>query len=102
MPKTNTWMMALKEYNQGGAWCVYKKGTPQYNEVRKIQDRLKRGEPPTPDREESELIKSLSKSERQKLQLAYERAAALYGFDTKTVSFSDWLINLRKIQNIPR
>ena len=36
----NSWIQALKEYNKGGAWCVYKSGTPEYNEVRKIQQRM--------------------------------------------------------------
>ena len=38
----NTWMEALKQYNQGKAWCVFKKGTKEYDEVKKIQDKIKR------------------------------------------------------------
>jgi hypothetical protein len=32
------WIVALKEWNQakGGAWCVPRKGTPEYNQVRAI------------------------------------------------------------------
>ena len=38
----STWMEALKIYNKGKAWCVYKKGSKEYDEVRKIQDKIKR------------------------------------------------------------
>ena len=36
----NAWIEALKEYNKGhDKWCVVKKGTPEYNEVKKIMER---------------------------------------------------------------
>ena len=36
----NAWIEALKEYNKGhNKWCVVKKGTPEYNEVKKIMER---------------------------------------------------------------
>eukprot|EP00666_Eupelagonemidae_sp_cell4sb_P016694 gene16694-13724_t len=38
----NTWMEALKEYNKGKAWCVYRRGSKEYDEVKKIQDRIKK------------------------------------------------------------
>lgn len=39
----SVWISALKEYNnkKGGSWCVPKKDTNEYNEVKKIMDRLK-------------------------------------------------------------
>ena len=38
----NAWIEALKEYNKGhDKWCVVKKGTPEYNEVKKIMERMK-------------------------------------------------------------
>jgi len=39
----SVWITALKEYNnkKGGSWCVPKKDTNEYNEVKKIMDRLK-------------------------------------------------------------
>ena len=38
----NAWIEALKEYNKGhNKWCVVKKGTPEYNEVKKIMERKK-------------------------------------------------------------
>ena len=38
----NAWIEALKEYNKGhDKWCVVKKGTPEYNEVKKIMERKK-------------------------------------------------------------
>ena len=38
----NAWIEALKEYNKGKtSWCVVKKGTPEYNEVKKIMERKK-------------------------------------------------------------
>ena len=42
----NAWIEALKEYNKGhDKWCVVKKGTPEYNEVKKIMER-KQGKTP--------------------------------------------------------
>ena len=38
----NTWMEALKIYNKGKNWCLYRRGTKEYDEVRKIQDKIKR------------------------------------------------------------
>ncbi len=37
------WITALKEYNdkKGGMWCVPKKDSNEYNEIKKIMDRLK-------------------------------------------------------------
>ena len=36
----NAWIEALKEYNKGhNKWCVVKKGTSEYNEVKKIMER---------------------------------------------------------------
>lgn len=35
----NKWIEALKKYNEKkGNWCVPKKGTKEYDEVRKIMD----------------------------------------------------------------
>ena len=44
------WITALKEYNnkKGGMWCVPKKDTPEYNEIKKIMDRLKPKPEPKP------------------------------------------------------
>ena len=41
----NFWISALKEYNasHNNGWCVYKKGTSQYNDVIKIMNRMKQG-----------------------------------------------------------
>ena len=41
----NAWIEALKEYNKGhDKWCVVKKGTPEYNEVKRIME-SKQGKP---------------------------------------------------------
>lgn len=38
----NNWIEALKEYNKGhNMWCVVKKGTPEYDEVKKIMEKKK-------------------------------------------------------------
>lgn len=36
-----SWVQALKAYNQekGGCWCIPKKGSPEYQEVKRIQQR---------------------------------------------------------------
>jgi hypothetical protein len=41
----NYWISALKEYNSThkNGWCVYKKGSPQYNDVIKIMTSMKEG-----------------------------------------------------------
>jgi hypothetical protein len=42
--KTRTasaWLLALKEHNTGKQWLVPKKGTPEYDQVKKIADRIK-------------------------------------------------------------
>ena len=37
----NKWITALKTWNSGREkWCVPKKGTPEYDEVRKIMDEM--------------------------------------------------------------
>ena len=66
-------MMALKEYNQGGAWCVYKKGTPQYDEVRKIQDRLKKGGPTLLAKETNLFRAGVSKEQQRKANMSKTR-----------------------------
>ena len=38
---TMKWIDALKVYNAGKMWCVPRKGTPEYDEVRKIMNRTK-------------------------------------------------------------
>ena len=41
--KPNSWIVATQMWNKekGGCYCVPKKGTSDYNEVKKIQNRLK-------------------------------------------------------------
>ena len=34
MPRTNTWILALKEYNKGKVWKIPTKGSKEYNEVK--------------------------------------------------------------------
>jgi len=37
----NSWVVALKEFNKNKSiWCIPKKGTKEYNEVRKIMDNM--------------------------------------------------------------
>jgi len=38
------WIEALKVYNAGKMWCVPRKGTPEYDEVKKIMNRTKPAE----------------------------------------------------------
>ena len=38
------WIEALKVYNAGKSWCVPRKGTPEYDEVKKIMNRTKPAE----------------------------------------------------------
>ena len=38
---TSTWMLALKQYNEGKQWLVPKRGTPEYEAVKKISDEIK-------------------------------------------------------------
>ena len=41
----NKWILALKKWNSGkDKYCIPKKGTPQYDEVRKIMDEMKNSE----------------------------------------------------------
>ena len=43
MKKNNPWIDALKEYNKNkGQWCLPKKGSKEYDEVKKIMDRNKK------------------------------------------------------------
>lgn len=45
MPGANSWIEALKKWNQGRErYCVPRKGTPEYQEVRKIMDEMKNSE----------------------------------------------------------
>jgi hypothetical protein len=38
----NYWILALKQFNHGkNTWCVAKKGTPEYAQVREIMEKLK-------------------------------------------------------------
>ena len=38
----NAWIEALKEYNKGSnSWCVVKKGTAEYDKVKKIMENIK-------------------------------------------------------------
>ena len=38
----NVWIESLKEYNKGhNSWCVVKKGTKEYDEVKKIMEKKK-------------------------------------------------------------
>lgn len=39
--KTSSWMTALKQFNEGKQWSVPKKGSPEYDAVKKIQNSLK-------------------------------------------------------------
>ena len=39
----NLWRQALQEYNSGKKYSIPKKGTPEYDEVKKIQDKLSKG-----------------------------------------------------------
>ena len=42
----NAWIEALKEYNKGSnSWCVVKKGTPEYDKVKKIMENKKKPMP---------------------------------------------------------
>jgi hypothetical protein len=38
---TSTWMTALKEFNADKQWSVPKKGTPEYDAVKAIADRIR-------------------------------------------------------------
>ena len=41
MPGANKWIEALKKWNEkNDKWCVPRKGTPEYQEVRKIMDEM--------------------------------------------------------------
>ena len=47
----NAWIEALKEYNKGHQkWCVVKKGTPEYNEVKKIMEKKQGKTPKEPNK----------------------------------------------------
>jgi hypothetical protein len=39
----NKWVIALKKYNEkkGGVWSIPKKGSKEYEEVKKIMNKLK-------------------------------------------------------------
>lgn len=46
----SVWILALKEFNKGkGEWCVPRKGSPEYNEIKKIMDKLKTKEVKKPN-----------------------------------------------------
>ena len=44
-----SWVAAVKEFNASReGWVLPRKGTPEYDEVKKIQDRMKESAPPKP------------------------------------------------------
>jgi hypothetical protein len=44
-----SWVAAVKEFNASRErWVLPRKGTPEYDEVKKIQDRMKESAPPKP------------------------------------------------------
>jgi predicted RNA methylase len=55
----SVWILALKEFNKGkGEWCVPRKGSPEYDEIKKIMDKLKG--------KEEEKPKEIKKEEKKK------------------------------------
>jgi hypothetical protein len=60
------WMNALSKYNEGKTFCHYKKGTPQYAEVKKIFDRMKKGKPTLEKKESSIYRAGVSKEAERK------------------------------------
>ncbi len=64
------WIEALKEWNTGkGTWCIPRKGTPEYDEVR----RLMTAEPVSPPVEIKVIQKPVSQYELSKYRKAEEK-----------------------------
>lgn len=66
----NVWQQALKKWNgQSGTWCIPRKGSKQYDEVKKIAETIKRGPQralPVPPEEEKKSPPSRSIFRRER------------------------------------
>jgi len=64
----NAWMEALKEYNKGNnSWCIIKKGTIEYDKVKKIMENKKK----PIKKEGNQIIKE--SNERKKTDVEYAK-----------------------------
>jgi len=59
----SVWISALREWNGSGTWCIPKKGTDDYNEVKVIMNRMRGG---SPKRKTPRKKKPKSKTPRKK------------------------------------
>lgn len=57
--KGNTWIQALKEFNKGhsGTWCIVKKGSKEYDEVKGIMQDLKTYDGKLPNKQYEKPVK---------------------------------------------
>lgn len=61
-----SWVAAVKEFNAGrGGWILPKKGSSEYDEVKKIQERLKADAPQAPPKKAKEGEEEKPKRERR-------------------------------------
>jgi hypothetical protein len=67
-----TWIKALKQWNdkKGGAWCVPRKGSEEYNEVKKIMEDLKKPKP-APKKKIKLIIKNKEKEPEPEKKVAF-------------------------------
>jgi hypothetical protein len=71
MKKNNPWIDALKEYNKNkGQWCLPKKGSKEYDEVKKIMDNNKK-----PKKSFSEILKQKQIDDKRLKKKAQEDSA---------------------------
>ena len=63
-----SWVSAIKEWNAGrDKWSLPKKDTPEYTEVKKIQDRLKASKADSKPEPKNEIVEEKSKPVRKSL-----------------------------------
>jgi hypothetical protein len=66
----SVWIQALREHNSKGTWCVPKKGTAEYEKVKVIMDRMKRGEPkPSSVKEQVKKIEKKIKKDKKSMKI---------------------------------
>ena len=76
------WIEALKLYNKGkGMWCIAKKGTPEYDEVKKIMNRDKA--PAVAERNKERSQKSLEQLKGEASKSEARRAEARKKYEEK-------------------
>ena len=99
---TMKWIDALKVYNAGKMWCVPRKGTPEYDEVKKIMNRTKPAEVEqrNVERREKSMEQLKALDTRKKIEERREKEASRDAVavvkDTKTREVIDRIADINK------